>query len=79
MNDIREKLTNCFRTVFPALPQASIANASTTTVGAWDSLAGITLLQVIQEEFHVAIDLDQLADLDSFESLAEYLTATSAT
>jgi acyl carrier protein len=75
MSDVREKLKNCFRTVFPSLPEGSIPNASAATVRAWDSLAGITLLHVIEEEFQTIVDLDRLAELDSFESLAEYLSA----
>ena len=77
MSDIREKLKNCFRTVFPGLPEGSIPNASAATVTAWDSLAGITLLLVVEEEFQTAVDLEKLAELDSFESLAEYLSARS--
>ena len=77
MSDTRDRLKSCFRTVFPNLPEASIASASAATVPAWDSLGSITLLQVIEEEFHTAIDLDRLADLDSFESLADYLSIAS--
>jgi len=73
MSDVHNRLKNCSRTVFPNLPEASIPGASATTVAAWDSLAGITLLQVIEEEFQTAIGFDKLAELDSFDSLAKYL------
>jgi acyl carrier protein len=63
--------------VFPALPEAGIPNASTDTVPAWDSLAAITLVQVLQEEFQVEIDLDKLGELVSFQAIAEYLTTES--
>jgi acyl carrier protein len=75
MNDVRKKLTNCFRVVFPDLPEASIPTASVATVVAWDSVAAITLLQVVEEEFQREVDLEQLADLNSFESLVNYLSA----
>jgi acyl carrier protein len=74
MSDVREKLKNCFRTVFPSLPEGSIPNASTATVPDWDSVAGITLLNVVEEEFQTEVDFEILAELNSFESLAEYLT-----
>jgi acyl carrier protein len=45
------------------------------TVVAWDSVAAITLLQVVEEEFQREVDLEQLADLNSFESLVNYLSA----
>ena len=56
----------CFRVVFPDLPEAEIPSASQETVAAWDSVAAITLLNVVEEEFGVEMDLDELADLDSF-------------
>jgi acyl carrier protein len=72
---IKEKLTNCFRAVFPTLPEASIPGASVATVAAWDSIAAITLLHVVEEEFQTEVDLDRLAELNSFESLAAFLSA----
>ena len=73
MSDVRVKLTNCFRVVFPDLPEANIPKASPATVPAWDSLAAITLLQVVQEEFQVEIDLEMVGELSSFHAIAEYL------
>jgi acyl carrier protein len=78
MSDVRKKLKNCFRTVFPGLPEDSIPNASTASVAGWDSVAGITLLNVIEEEFQIEVDFEKLAELNSFESLAEYLTRMTA-
>ncbi len=71
--DPRQRLTNCFQVVFPELPPASIATASTATVAAWDSVAAITLMNVIEDEFGFEMDLDDLADLDSFEKVYSYL------
>ena len=71
---IRGRLTNCFRAVFPTLPEASIPGASVATITAWDSIAAITLLNVIEEEFQIEVDLDRLAELNSFESLAAFLS-----
>jgi acyl carrier protein len=75
---VKEKLTRCFRTMFPSLPEASIPRANTNTVSAWDSLAAIMLLRLVEEEFDTEVDLAKLGDLNSFESLAEYLTIKSA-
>jgi len=71
----KERLKNCFRAVFPTLPEGSIPGASVATVAAWDSIAAITLLHVVEEEFQTEIDLDRIADLNSFESLAAFLSA----
>jgi len=73
MDETRARLTKCFEVVFPDLPQDAIAGASTATVATWDSIAAITLMNVVQDEFGLEIDLDDLADLDSFENLHSYL------
>lgn len=73
MDEILQKLTNCFQVVFPDLPQEAIGSASTATVATWDSVAAITLMNVIEDEFGFEMDLDDLADLDSFDKIYSYL------
>jgi acyl carrier protein len=73
MDETRERLTKCFEVVFPDLPRAAITGASTATLETWDSVAAITLMNVIEDEFGLEIDLDDLASLDSFENLHSYL------
>ena len=51
MNEIHERVTRCFANVFPNLPPNEIARASTTSLAAWDSLAHVTLLSALAEEF----------------------------
>jgi acyl carrier protein len=69
MDETRERLMNCFQVVFPDLPQEAICGASTATLEAWDSIAAITLMSVVEEEFGLTMDLDELAVLDSFQNL----------
>jgi len=73
MHETRQRLTQCFQLVFPELPQEAIAGASTDTVAAWHSLAALTLMNVVEEEFALEIDLEELANLDSFEKFHSYL------
>jgi len=51
MDEQNKRLLTCFRTVFGELPDAEILNATTSTLAAWDSVASITLVNVIEEEF----------------------------
>ncbi len=67
MSSSRERLTECFATVFPDLSPAEIPRASTSTVSAWDSIASVTLVSLIEEEFGLQIALDELEELTSFE------------
>jgi acyl carrier protein len=73
MDDTRQRLTGCFQVVFPDLPEAVIPAASQETVPAWDSVAAITMVSVIEDEFGVELDLDDLPDLDSFEKIHAYV------
>lgn len=73
MDETRDRLMNCFQVVFPDMPEEQIQTASTATVANWDSVAAITLMNVIEDEFGMEMDLDDLADLDSFEKLHAYL------
>ena len=44
-------------------------------MAAWDSVASITLLNVIEEEFGIELDLDRLAELDSFGRIYDHLNS----
>jgi acyl carrier protein len=73
MNDVRTKLVKCFAAVFPELTEKEIPLASTASVGAWDSLASVTLLSVLEEEFRVQIDPEDLDHLVSFDLILDHL------
>ena len=51
MDDTRQKLISCFQVVFPDMPADEIPAASTATVANWDSVAAITMMNVIEDEF----------------------------
>lgn len=73
MDELERRLANCFCAVFPELPRDEIIQASSTTVQSWDSLAVVTLLAVIEEEFEISIQEDDLAKFDSFQRILSYL------
>jgi acyl carrier protein len=73
MDEVKQKLIGCFQIVFPELSEAEIPQLSQATAAAWDSVAAITLLNVLEDEFGIEMDLDQVAELDSFEKIYTYL------
>ena len=73
MDDSRSRLLNCFRLVFPSLSDSQLSGASQDNLDSWDSVAAITLVNVIEEEFQVQMDFDALADLNSFDRVYQYL------
>ncbi|HLH04120.1 MAG TPA: acyl carrier protein [Bryobacteraceae bacterium] len=77
MDEIRTRLIKCFETVFPDLPAEQIPNASQSSVANWDSIAAITLINVIEEEFQITMDLEMAGELDSFPKILEYLKTTA--
>jgi acyl carrier protein len=78
MNELNQRLTNCFATVFPELGEEEIHRASQASVANWDSVASITLVNVIEEEFETQIDLEEVADLVSFDLVLDYLRNRNA-
>ena len=78
MDDLRARLVNCFAAVFPELPTDEIERASPHTVPEWDSLANVTLVSVVEEEFGVQIPLDDLETLESFELVLDYVRSNAA-
>lgn len=78
MDDTREKLANCFRIIFPDLPADALYTASQSAMPEWDSVAAISLVNVIEEEFAVELDFEVLADLTSFPLILDYLKARVA-
>jgi acyl carrier protein len=76
MSDLEQRLIRCFASVFPALKEEEIRNASIDSVGIWDSLSGVTLAAVVQEEFDLEIDPEVLPGLDSFQAFRDYLLSS---
>jgi acyl carrier protein len=74
MADVESRLVGCFLSVFPQLSEADIRSASQERLEQWDSVAAITLVNVIEEEFSTQIDYDYLPDLDTFAKVLNYLT-----
>lgn len=74
MSDVRSRLIGCFQAVFDGLADAQAEQAVRATMDEWDSVAAITLVNLMEEEFNVQVDYDRLTDLGSFGQILEYLT-----
>lgn len=73
MNDLRQRLAQCFSVVFPDLQGEEVYRASPASVAAWDSAATIILANVVEEEFQVKLDYDTLPELTSFDLILDHL------
>jgi acyl carrier protein len=68
-----DRLAQCFASVFPDVPPAQIREVTSQSVEGWDSVAFVTLIAAIEEEFQVTIPPDAYPKLDSFAAFARQL------
>jgi acyl carrier protein len=73
MDNTEARLIDAFRAVFPALSDNEIREATLTSLESWDSIASITLLAVLEEEFGISVSPADLPQLVSFTSILVYL------
>lgn len=73
MDEIEKRLAACFSAVLPRLTPEELRQASATSVESWDSVATVTLLAVVEEEFDIIIDDEDPARFDSFKNILAYL------
>jgi acyl carrier protein len=78
MNNAAEKLTQCFKVVFPKLDPEQIPAATAEKMSEWDSVAQVNLLSVIGEEFDIDIDFEEFEGATSFAALLDRLREISA-
>lgn len=72
-----ERLAGCFDKVFPALSRSDLAAATQDSVAAWDSIAQVTLLSLIGEDFGLDIDFEEFEGATSFAAILELVRAKS--
>jgi acyl carrier protein len=73
MFDVTDRLIRCFKAVFPNVPTGQIPAASADNVPEWDSLAAVTLIALLEQEFGIQVDFLALPELTSFEAFRNYL------
>lgn len=73
MDEKEMRLVECFLSVFPDVSKHNVACASSASVPSWDSVATVTLLAVVEEEFGISLDIKELAKFDSFEGILSLL------
>jgi acyl carrier protein len=69
MNPAEARVVSCFRNVFPSLTEEEIRSAGAGSLEAWDSIAHVTLLSAIAEDFGLSFGLDDFESLTSFPAI----------
>jgi acyl carrier protein len=75
VDQVTDRLRDCFREVFPDLADEHIETADRAEMAEWDSLATLTLLAVIEEEFGLQLEEEAIAKLTSFSAVREVVEA----
>jgi acyl carrier protein len=78
MNNVEEKLSYCFSLAFPKLDPGRRATATSENTSGWDSVAQVTLLTLIGEEFGIDIDFEEFEGATSFQALASRIHEITA-
>jgi acyl carrier protein len=77
MNDIKGRIAHCFSNVFPNIRPEEIPRASTASLAAWDSVAQVTLLSSVAEEFGLNLQVQDFEELVSYALILDYVESKS--
>jgi acyl carrier protein len=72
--ELEPRLVHCFAAAFGNLGPEEIRRADVTSLAEWDSVASMTLVALIEEEFQLRIDVSDIPRLRSFSSILNYVT-----
>lgn len=76
-DDVRERTIGCFEAVFPDVPRERLPRLAPETDPVWDSLATVTLVALLEEEFGVELPIDEIPQLTSFDRVLEVVRRQS--
>jgi acyl carrier protein len=74
VSDEDDRLMRCFASVFSSAAGDEIRTSQFEAISGWDSLKGVMLLAVLDEEFGIQMDVPELLELGSFAAVKEYLS-----
>jgi acyl carrier protein len=73
MSELDARLSRLFRATFPALKIQDLHQATRDSIAEWDSIAAVTLLSLVEEEFGQQFDPQDAAEWISYQQIREAL------
>lgn len=73
MSELDVRLSALFRAAFPGLNERNVREATRDSVTKWDSIAAVTLVTLMEEEFGEQFDLEEAARWTSYAQIRETL------
>ena len=79
MSEQEDRLVRCFASVFPTLSEEEIRTSNVVPLLDLDSLAGVTLVTLIDQEFDMNVEVAELLELGSFDAIAQFVRKQHST
>jgi acyl carrier protein len=73
-----QRLVECFKRVFPELPDHVIRDADMKRLGAWDSARLLALIVVVEKEFTRRFDVETINRFTSFAAILSAVRSSSS-
>jgi acyl carrier protein len=71
--DVQARTLTCFAHVFPDVPADQLPTVSQASLARWDSIAHVTLLAALSEEFHLEPDFEAWGEVSSFALALDFV------
>jgi acyl carrier protein len=71
--NLDERLILCFKNVFPEMRDTEVRIATSSSVADWDSVAMVTLVTLLEEEFGLQVQPEDFDELVSFELILSWI------
>lgn len=72
---VRDRVRSCFEIALPSLPPELLETVRKDAVDEWDSLASLTLIAVLEEEFGLIFDDTAVDSFTSFDAVVDTICA----
>jgi acyl carrier protein len=73
VSELDVRLSALFLAAFPCLKDKSVSNATRDSISEWDSIAAVTLVTLVEEEFGEQFDLEDAAEWTSYKQIRDLL------
>lgn len=74
MSDVTRRLLDCFEIVFPDSDVPITTEIRRDSMERWDSMATVTLVGVIEEEFDITFEAEELEAFTSFQAVIDVVS-----
>ena len=71
--DVEARTLACFSNIFPDVPGDQLPTVSQASLPKWDSIAHVTLLAALSEEFHLEPDFEGWQEVSSFALALDFV------